>query len=165
MYVLFSNKIYSFATNTPLNNGQKGNFRQSRENMYISTKLLLRTVQSLKIVDNIVEIEKKNPLVIIMFQSVTHQKQKSKTFISVSILKIFGSVVYISISLPSPFKCCIAGDIFFHTKSRNSFVRYLGYTLRGYSYLPNNKYLKILALCQFFTPNGVETERFCSNIE
>lgn len=105
MYVLFSNKIYSFATNTPLNNGQKGNFRQSRENMYISTKLLLRTVQSLKIVDNIVEIEKKNPLVIIMFQSVTHQKQKSKTFISVSIIKIFGSIVYISISLPSPFKC------------------------------------------------------------
>lgn len=60
MYVLFSNKIYSFATNTPLNNGQKGNFRQSRENMYISTKLLLRTVHSLKIVDNIVEIEKKS---------------------------------------------------------------------------------------------------------
>lgn len=59
MYVLFSNKIYSFATNTPLNNGQKGNFRHSRENMYISKKLLLRTVQSLEIVDNIVEIEKK----------------------------------------------------------------------------------------------------------
>lgn len=116
--------------------------------MYISKKLLLRTVQSLKIVDNIVEIEKKNPLVIIIFQSVTHQKQKSKTFISVSILKIFGSIVYISISLPSPFKCLHS---FFHTKSRNSLVRYLGYTLRGYSYLPNNKYLKILALCQFYS--------------